>query len=293
MPELPEVQTIVSQLNNEVLNRTFVDVWSDHKKMVKGKGYLDLAKKIKGEKILQVARRAKNIIFLLTHKKAILIHQKMTGHLMIGKWKETNKKWVSQISGPLADDKMNQYIHFLFFLDDKRQIALSDLRKFAKVVMFENIQKIEDIKELETTGPEPLDPKFLLSDWQGLFAKKKRGKIKQVLMDPSFVAGIGNIYSDEMLWSCKVNPFQDISNLKPKEIECLYQEGKRILQQAVDLRGESFSDFRDLYGRMGEFDTEKQAYGRARQPCSRCKTIMIKKKIGARSTSYCPKCQAL
>jgi len=292
MPELPEVQTIVSQLNNEVLNRTFVDVWTDHTKMVKGKGFADFKKQIAGEKILSVVRRAKNIIFFLSHNKAILVHQKMTGHLMIGKWNQEKEKWVSQIKGPLSDDKMNQYIHFIFFLNDKRQIAFSDLRKFAKIQFFKAC-KLEDIKELENIGPEPLDPKFSLKDWQQLFLKKKRGKIKQVLMDPSFVAGIGNIYSDEMLWACKVNPFKDISALSPKEVECLYQAGKKILQQAVDLRGESFSDFRDLYGAKGDFDTQKQAYGRAKQHCLRCKTIMIKKKIGARSTTYCPKCQAL
>ena len=136
MPELPEVETTIRGLNKKVLGRTFVDVWSDWKKTIKRPHNFDIfAKELKGKNIKKVWRRAKNIIFELSENYSLLIHQKMTGHLMVAKWKMKKGKWKPIKRGPL-DEKINLYIHLMFFLNDNQMIALSDLRKFAKAELW-------------------------------------------------------------------------------------------------------------------------------------------------------------
>ena len=154
MPELPEVQTTVNGLNSKVLNRAFVDVWSDWKKTIKKpKDFKVFKKELKGKKILRVWRRAKNVIFELSDGYSLLIHMKMTGHLMVGIWKLKNKVWQA-VENEALNENINGYLHAIFFLDNGDMIALSDARKFAKI----ELHKTADLQELEfkNLGPEPL-----------------------------------------------------------------------------------------------------------------------------------------
>ena len=290
MPELPEVETIVKELNKEVLGRTFLDIWTNFKKMIKKPNFEELKKEIKGKKILNIRRIGKNIIFDLSGNNFLLIHQKLTGHLLLGKWKLEKGKWISEIPGPLLDDPMNNFLHLIFWLDDKRQLALSDLRKFAKV---ELLNKEELEKELKSLGPEPLEKDFSFEKFKEQILKKKRGKIKQVLMDQEVIAGIGNIYSDEILWQAKVHPFKDISKLKEDELKEIYSAMKEILKKAIAAKGESISDFRRISGEKGGFDPLRKVYRREGEKCPRCGTIIKKIKIGGRSAHFCPNCQKL
>ncbi len=288
MPELPEVQTIVSQLKTKVLNRTFVDSWTDTPNLLKGVSFGVFKKTIKGKKILDINRRGKYIIFKLSDGLFILAHQKMTGHFMIGKWKQEKGKWFAQSKGALAEDKANKYIHFVFILDNKEMLAFSDLRKFGSIRLGQN----KDFKELSKMGPEPLENDFTFKVFQNLLEKKKNGKIKQVLMDQEIIAGIGNIYSDEILWRAKVNPFRKAEDISLKEKKDIYKFIKKVLIQSINLKGESFSDYRDLFGDKGNFDKIRKVYKRAGEKCSCCKnSVITKKKIGSRSTCFCPECQ--
>jgi formamidopyrimidine-DNA glycosylase len=292
MPELPEVETIVRELNREVLGRTFLDVWTDFKKMIKKPNFEELKKEIKGKKILNIRRRGKNIIFDLSGNNFLLIHQKLTGHLLLGKWKLEKGKWISEISGPLSNDPMNNFLHLIFWLDDKRQLALSDLRKFAKV---ELLNKEELEKELKSLGPEPLEKDFSFEKFKETLrpAQGKKGKIKQVLMDQEVIAGIGNIYSDEILWQAKIHPFKDVSKLKEEELKEIFSAIKEILKKAIAAKGESISDFRRISGEKGGFDPLRKVYRREGEKCPRCGTIIKKIKIGGRSAHFCPNCQKL
>jgi formamidopyrimidine-DNA glycosylase len=291
MPELPEVETIVRELNKEVLGRTFLDVWTDFKKMIKKpKSFGEFRKEIKGKKILNLRRRGKNIIFELSGNSFLLIHQKLTGHLLLGKWKLEKGKWISEIPGPLLEDPMNNFLHLIFWLNDKRQLALSDLRKFAKV---ELLNKEELEKELKSLGPEPLEKDFSFEKFKEQILKKKRGKIKQVLMDQNVISGIGNIYSDEILWQAKIHPFKDISKLREEELKEIYLAMREILKKAIAAKGESISDFRRITGEKGGFDPLRKVYRREGEKCSRCGTIIKRIKIGGRSAHFCPTCQKL
>lgn len=311
MPELPEVQTTVDGLNSKVLKRTFVDVWSDWKKTVHPVKYreavisakpklFDRVKEpdnfeefkriIKGKKIEKIWRRAKNIIFDLSGGYSILIHQKMTGHLLVGKWKLLNGKWEPAGKGPL-NDPYNRFLHLIFFFDDGRMMALSDARKFAKVELWET-KDLLNSEEFNKIGPEPLDKNFTLPKFIGIL-KNRKGKIKQILMNPEIIAGIGNIYSSEILWQAKVHPEKNVAKLNNKELKLIYRAIKKVLKVAVKLGGESFSDYRKPDGSKGNFDTERKAYRRGGQKCHRCGTKIKRIKFGGRSAFFCPYCQRL
>jgi formamidopyrimidine-DNA glycosylase len=291
MPELPEVQTTVNGLNKKVLNRAFVDVWTDWKKIIKKPvNFGQFKKEIKNKKIKKIWRRAKNIIFDLSGNYSLLVHQKMTGHFLIGCWVLENGYWKPKEKGPL-EDPFNRYIHLMFWLSGGLMLALSDLRKFAKVELWKTNDLLNS-KEFKNLGPEPLKKSFTFKKFKDIL-KGKKGKVKQVLMDPHVIAGIGNIYSSEALWWAKIHPEKNIAKLTEKELKSLYQAIKKVLELGVKLGGESFSDYRKPDGSKGNFDTERKAYKREGQKCFRCGTKIKRVKVSQRSAFYCPNCQKL
>jgi len=290
MPELPEVETTVRGLQKKVLGRTFIDIWTDSPKLIKKpKSFERFKKEIKGIRIQKIWRRGKNIIFNLSGDRTLLIHQKLTGHLLFGKWKKENDKWQVSV-GPLSE-RINSYIHLLFIFDNGQMLALSDLRKFAKVELWRS-KELAGSKELKKLGPEPLEKNFNFRKFKETL-KEKKGKIKQVLMNQEVITGIGNIYSDEILFKAKIHPLRKISDLKTEELKRIYRAMKRILQLAIDLQGESISDYRIPTGERGNFDKERKAYRKTGEKCSRCRTLIKRIKIGERSAYFCPRCQKL
>ena len=291
MPELPEVETTIRGLEKRIIGLRVRDVWTDFKKMIKKpRDFKEFKKSLKGKKIIGIERRGKNILINLNDKRVLLIHQKMTGHLLFGKWLFKKGKWFSKIPGPLKDDPRNRFLHLVFLLDNDKHLALSDLRKFAKVELWDKdeLQNSEGFKGL---GPEPLERIFTFKKFKGVLAKRRKGKIKEVLMDQKIIAGIGNIYSDEILWEAKVNPFRDITTLKEKELDKIYKAIKKILRKGIKMKGDSFSDYRKVDGTKGNFNKLERVYRKEGKKCQRCKNIIKRKKIGGRSAHFCPRCQ--
>jgi len=289
MPELPEVETTIRQLKTKVLNRTFVDFWTDTPKIIKKpKNINDFKKQIIGKKILNLRRKGKNIIFDLSESKSLLIHQKLTGHLLFGEWKLLNNKWVPVKKNALAE-KINSYIHLLFVFDNNKMMALSDLRKFAKVELWDK-DKLENSDVFKKIGIDPMDKNFTFKKFKEIL-KNKKGPIKKILMNQEIIAGIGNIYSDEILWDSKIHPLTKISSLEDKELKKIYLSIKKILKRAIKLKGESFSDYRLPSGEKGDFDKERKVYRRENQQCFRCKNLIKRVKINNRSAYFCPFCQ--
>lgn len=295
MPELPEVETIVRDLQATIVGRKIMNVWTDWKKMIKKpRNFAIFKKEIQGKKIKRVRRRGKNILFELSGGKTLLVHQKLTGHFLLGDWKQKDKAWLPTNPGPL-EDPMNRFLHLIFWLDNKyflslpRQLALSDLRKFAKVELWDNQELIKS-ENFVKLGPEPLEKSFNFQKFYELLRKKK-GKIKQVLMDQTIIVGIGNIYSDEILFESRIHPLKEISKLTDSELRKIYSAIKKILKKAIELRGESISDFRDLAGKKGRFDKMRRVYRKKGKKCFRCSTEIKRIKIGGRSAHFCPKCQ--
>lgn len=289
MPELPEVQTTVNFLNSKVLKRTFVDVWADWQKTIKKpKNFSDFKKELKNKKIIKIWRRSKNIIFDLSEDYCLLVHQKMTGHLLVGKWNFENKKWTA-LKKDFLSEKINSYIHVMFFLDNDKMIAFSDARKFGKIELWKK-EELLNSKELSSLGPEPLDKNFTFEKFQERIKNKKRN-IKQLLMDQHIIAGIGNIYASESLWRAKINPQRTADSLKTEELEKLYFAIKKVLETSITLGGESFSDYRKPDGSKGGFDSERKVYKREGQKCQRCGRLIKRIVIGQRSTFFCSDCQ--
>lgn len=316
MPELPEVQTIVNDLNRKVVGRKITGVWFDWPKMIKDpldinrykialnrlrrsgdakrlahKHVAEFEKYLKGEKILKVKRLAKNILIYLTGDKLLLIHQKMTGHMLVGKWQVKEKKVIPIEPRAVVDDPYNKYIHLILYLDNGKMLALSDLRKFAKVILGPTNQ-IENLPELVNLGPDAMDPKFKYGDFKKIISDESR-KIKQVLMDQEVIAGIGNIYSDDILWVAKIHPFKPANKLSEKELKALWGAMHKILKESLRLRGTSSSDYRDTAGEKGYYGEARRVYQREDEPCPRCGTKIKRLKVGGRSAHFCPKCQVL
>lgn len=292
MPELPEVQTIVNDLKTKVIGRKIIDIWTDWPKYFRLSGSEKLfRKRIIGKKITGIERQAKNILFHLSDNHLLLVHQKLSGHLLFGKWEMRNGMWESKISGPLLEDRNNQYIRLIFFFDDSYMMALSDLRRFAKILCGTR-EEILNLPDLKNLGPEPLNPQFTFNKFKKLF-ENKRGRIKQVLMEPTFISGIGNIYADEILWSAKIHPLARVEELKEPELKKIYSAMKKILKKALKLRGSSIDDYRDAFGRRGTYELTRRVYQREKKPCFRCGEPIKRLKIGGRSAHFCPKCQKL
>ncbi len=299
MPELPEVQTIVNDLNKKIRGQRITGIWFDTPKLIKKPRPQELERQIKGLKITAIKRRGKNILIYLSQQSTVnsqqllLIHQKLTGHLLLGKWKikktTNNKQQVISLFKGSLEERVNNYIHLIFYLDSGWQLALSDLRKFAKVLLASK-EEIENLPELKKLGPEPLDKNFTFAQFKILIGSEKR-KIKQVLMGQEVIAGIGNIYSDEILWQAKIHPFKPANHLTEKELKILWLAMRQILKKAVRLRGTSTSDYRDTAGKPGAYTRTRLVYQREDEPCQRCQNLIKRIKIGGRSAHFCPKCQ--
>ncbi len=288
MPELPEVETTIRGLKPKVLHRTFIDIWTNWPGLIKKPhSFLDFKSQIKGKRILGIKRVGKNILFGLSGDLVMLVHQKMTGHLLYGKWKEENGKWVSQTEGPIKNDPQNRFLHLVFFLNNGFQIALSDLRKFAKVELWQKSEIANDLV-LKNLGPDDL--KISLTQFKNRLRKKK-SKIKQALMDQSVITGIGNIYSDEILFEAKVHPTKLTGELKESQVSAIYKAMKNILALAITAGGTSVSDYRTPTGEKGKFGEIRKVYRKTGESCPDCKAKIARLKIGGRSAHYCPRCQ--
>jgi formamidopyrimidine-DNA glycosylase len=295
MPELPEVETTVNDLNQKVRNRTFVDVWTDFEKMIKKPpGFEKFKRDIQGKTILKVRRRAKNILFDLSQDMVLLVHQKLTGHFLYGRWKFEGGIWRSELKGNLAAP-INRFIHLVFFLDNGDQIALSDLRKFAKAELW-SAKELEGSKEMRELGCEPMEEEFTFEKFKECLLSR-RGKIKQILMDQNAIAGIGNIYSDEILWKAKVHPCSRLDSLDDEQLKAIYKSAKSILASAIKLRGttvlSNVEEYRGVSGGRGGYQARLKVYRRDGLSCPVCGGKVERLKMNGRSWHFCPKCQKL
>lgn len=289
MPELPEVETIVRELKRKITGLRIKDAWVDRPKTVRQAGGIEAFKKaINNKKIVSVSRRAKYIIINIEGAKTIFVHQKISGHLLYGKWKRVDEKWESQLSGPMKDDSDNNYIRLIVFFDNGFQLALSDLRRFAKVILVDD-NKVNELKEIRELGPEPLEINF--KAFLKLFesaGRRKKGRIKPVLMDPKFIAGIGNIYGDEILWEAGFHPLSRVEKLNDKDIKKIFNATQKVLKKAIAYKGDSMDNYRTTSGEKGEYQNMQKAYQQTNKKCGKKDGGIIKRlKIGSRSAHFC------
>ncbi len=281
MPELPEVQTIVTDSKKVLPGLKIAGFWADIPVFKK------IEKEVIDEKILGLERRGKNILINLSGNKTLLIHQKLTGHLLYGEWKVENGEWKSVIAGPLKDDTQNRFIHLLLDLSNGKQLALSDLRKFAKVLVWPT-DKLNQLPDISKLGPDPLSPPFGFDEFREILDRKK-GKIKTVLMNQEVISGIGNIYSDEILWEAGIHPYKMAEKLSKDELKRIFSSMKKILKRAIKARGDSMSDYRRPSGKKGGYQKIQNAYQMTGQKCRKKDGGIIERlKLAGRSAHFCP-----
>jgi formamidopyrimidine-DNA glycosylase len=290
MPELPEVQTTVNGLNRTVKGKKIVEVWTDyqskhkmHQGSVNDKKFLpEFKKRVVGKKILKAERRAKNILIHLSNGETILVHMKMTGHFVF-------------------DKPDYPHIRLYFKLENDKTLYFSDMRRFAKVTLV-STKDLGTTEHLQNIGPEPLDPKFRIKNFESRIMTKPNGKIKTVLMDPSVVAGIGNIYSDEVLWRSGVHPLSIVSKIPKDKMREMFDSTKVLLKRGIDFGGDSMSDYRNIDGERGRFQEEHKAYRKTGERCLKkgprrvgasCGGTIVRMVVGGRSAHFCDKHQRL
>ncbi|MDE2038349.1 MAG: DNA-formamidopyrimidine glycosylase [Patescibacteria group bacterium] len=288
MPELPEVQTTASGLDARIRGLRIESVWTDYrsplqrgKESIKDPAYFRRFKEaVIGRRIASVGRKAKNVLIRLDSGDTILVHMKMTGHLMYGDYDRS--------------DPFNRFIHLVIGFDNGATLELSDMRKFAKVALIKEAD-LETSPHLERIGPDPLGRGFSLAAFKERLALKPRMRIKQALMDQALIAGIGNIYSDEALWRAGINPEERVSGIPGALMKRLFAATLEVLNEGIDFGGDSMSDYRDVDGKPGRFQDRHRAYRKTGEPCSKrgCRGIIVRAKVGGRSAHFCSSHQKL
>jgi len=275
MPELPEVQTMADDLKKKIVGRKIVKVWLDWERHIKYPTPKKFKRDIIGAKIVNVSRRAKNVLMDLDKGNLLAIHPRMTGKFLV----EHSTK------------SIRKHVHLILYLNGGLVLTFSDVRKFGKV-LFGKKEEILNLPYFRNLGPDPFDKDLSFTKFKEIISIRKK-KIKNVLMDQQALAGIGNIYADEILWSAKVHPEKPANSLTNLELKNIFNYMRLILKRAIVLRGTSISDYRDTSNRPGGFAPRLMVYGKEGVPCKRCRTTIKRIKLNGRSAHYCPKCQRL
>jgi formamidopyrimidine-DNA glycosylase len=279
MPELPEVETIKSQLNKKIRDKKIKSVEIHLSKMLQGISAEKFKKIVEEKKIKNIERRAKLVIINLSGGYSIVVHLKMTGQLLFFKSEKA-----------FEDYQNKKGAHLVYNFTDGSILAHIDTRQFGYV----KILKTKDLNELfekEFFGPEPLAKSFTLKVFKELLVKKPRAKIKPLLMDQTFVAGIGNIYAQEACFAAKIFPTRTTQSLTQPEIRALYLNLIKILCLAVSCRGSSVDNYIDVEGKQGEYVPRLKVYNREGEKCYRGDGVIKKMTLAGRGTYYCPNCQ--
>ncbi len=273
MPELPEVEIVVRGLRKVISGKTisFVNCFSPKIQEDNYRGWLD---DLKGSSIKSIGRRGKNILIDLSGNGTLWVHLKMTGHFY----------YLPE------DNPVDKHDLIIFELkNDRNNLRFNDYRRFGRVRLFPTNDVMLQ-KGLIDLGPEPLE--ITVSDFISL-SKKSSRMIKPALLDQTFLAGLGNIYADESLYSARIHPRKLTNRISKKKLIKLHSVIQEMLKKAIRLMGTSVDSFAGVNGKTGRYQKYLLAYGREKEKCQRCGGKIKREKIGSRSAHFCPRCQRL
>lgn len=265
MPELPEVETIKNDLQKIILGKKIIKVCVHNPKVIRQPAPAEFKKSLTGLVIKNILRQAKLLIFELSDGRALTVHLKMTGQLVY--------------PGNAEKSRVS------FYLSNGKILDFNDQRLFGELRLVADWKKLKFVQNL---GPEPFDLTF--SDFRDMLSKRKT-KIKPLLMEQSFISGIGNIYAAEILFRSRIDPLRAAESLTEKEKQALYQEIKQVLNSAIKHGGSSVDDYIRLSGKPGDYGRFHQVYNRSGKPCFSCGKQIKKITQGGRSTYFCAQCQ--
>ncbi len=281
MPELPEVETVARGLRRTLLGRRILSVRLGKTDFIDDPAALE--EHLPGRQIEAVDRYGKFMLLRLSAVNggasppangdaapaALLVHLGMTG----------------QLAPNPAIEPCEKHTHACFLLDDARELRYTDTRRFGRIAYLSGEPLAEELRRF---GSDPLEiskEEFVEQ------TRARRARIKALLLDQSFLRGVGNIYADESLWRAKIHPARLGATLSRKQAATLHRVLREILKKAIALRGSSISDFLDAEGQPGEYQRHHRAYGREGQGCHRCGATIRRAIVAGRSSYFCPECQ--
>ena len=274
MPEMPEVETVRRTLLPLIKGKTIKEVTVWYPKIITGDAK-EFAKQLTGKKIENIDRYAKYLLIRLSDNLTIVSHLRMEGKYRLVK----------------INTKKDKHDHVQIVFKDNSALRYNDVRKFGRM------QLIKTGTEREKTGigklgVEPNSAAFTVSYLQNGLARKKKN-IKNTLLDQSIVAGLGNIYVDEVLWETKIHPLSQANTIPAEKISQLHDNINSLIELAIAERGTTIHTYLDANGKTGGFQKMLQVYGHKGEPCVRCGTPLEKIKVNGRGTTFCPKCQVI
>ena len=271
MPELPEVETIVRGLQEKALGKR-IDRATLFMPQILRCSDEDFIQTIRRKTIKSINRRGKFILIDLSGGWSLIIHLKMTGQL----------KWIPRTRKP------QKHTHLVFHLAHcPFQLHYCDVRRFGYLLLLKT-NCMHDLPPLRDLGPEPLE--IEPSDFVELL-RSRRGRIKSLLLNQSFLAGLGNIYADESLWRARIHPLIPADTISTRKARRLHGAIQTALEEAIANRGSSVDDYLDAEGRPGQHQFYLRVYGREGEPCYHCRGKIRRIVIGSRSSHFCPRCQ--
>ena len=274
MPEMPEVETVRRTLLPLIKGKTIKEVTVWYPKIITGDAK-EFARQLTGKKIENIDRYAKYLLIRLSDNLTIVSHLRMEGKYRLVK----------------INTKKDKHDHVQIVFKDNSALRYNDVRKFGRM------QLIKTGTEREKTGigklgVEPNSAAFTVSYLQNGLARKKKN-IKNTLLDQSIVAGLGNIYVDEVLWETKIHPLSQANAIPAKKVAQLHDNINSLIELAIAERGTTVHTYLDANGKTGGFQKMLQVYGHKGEPCVRCGTPLEKIKVNGRGTTFCPKCQVI
>ena len=329
MPELPEVETVVRELNKKLKGKTIKQVEVrlakiiaigpgavSPKRQVESSKVKKFVKLLAGKRIESVKRRAKLLIFDFARQSnrntpnltrsdpgriilsqmgegniVVLAHLKMTGQFIYFKKSELEKRIriINKATAP-THSMPGRYTHVIFTFNDASKLFYNDVRQFGYLKLVSDYE-LPHVKDLKEYGPEPLSPQFTFEVFKSILKRRPNLKIKQLLTEPKLIAGIGNIYSDEILFHAKVLPTRKVLSIKNYESRRIFKAIKKVLKKGIEAKGSSVGDFIRTDGSWGEMGKYHYVYMRSGKSCKNCGAIIKNAKFNGRTGSYCPKCQ--
>ena len=282
MPELPEVETVARDLRGLVLGATIAGATCLWPRTLRTHDPETIGAALAGRRILAVGRRGKQLVIDLSGEAILTVHLKMTGQLFVVP----------------AATHLDPHVRLVISFEDGRELRFRDIRKFGRVGLYaldpgsgEAVLEAGGAAVFAGTGPEPLDDAFTVRAWRRRI-RARRGRLKSLLLDQKFLAGVGNIYADEALWASRLPPLRSAATLRPADEGRLYREVRRILAEAIEQRGSSIDDFTAPEG-DGSMQERLLVYQRAGEPCRRCGRSVRRIVVGGRATHFCSWCQRL
>jgi formamidopyrimidine-DNA glycosylase len=274
VPELPEVETVVSDLRPQLAGRRFETVSLLLPRLVRYPEPAAFVAGLMGARVETVSRRGKYILAPLAgSRKRFVVHLGMTGHLRV--WGR--------------DEPLARHTHLRITLDDGRELRYDDQRQFGRFLLGAE-DELQTARAFPRLGPEPIGDSLTEGDFQALIRRRRR-PVKSALLDQSFLAGLGNIYADEACFAAGVRPTRMTHRLAVRERQALFGAIGTVLRASIAARGSSVASYVDAFGVAGRNQEMLQVYGRGGRPCFRCGTPLKRLRLAGRTTVYCSQCQ--